>query len=105
MRECPHLQPDGLAQLPCAWREAERIARSIEAVEAFSAGLWITEAGRRLTRQLGLIRRPTWSSARRPRPWPAVLPFSRRPYRHRPWEAVTRWSSTMKGYAAVATSF
>lgn len=45
----------GLEQLPLAsWREAERIARSIDAIEAFSAGLRVTESGRRLARQLGL---------------------------------------------------
>lgn len=45
----------GLAQLPLAsWQEAERIARSIDAIEAFSAGLRVTESGRRLARQLDL---------------------------------------------------
>lgn len=45
----------GLEQLPHSlWREAERIARSIDALEAFSAGLRVTEPGRRLARQLSL---------------------------------------------------
>jgi len=45
----------GLAQLPFAsWQEAERLARSIDAIEAFSAGLRVTESGHRLALQLRL---------------------------------------------------
>lgn len=45
----------GLAQLPLAlWQEAERIARSIDAGQAFGAGLRVADDGRRLAAQLGL---------------------------------------------------
>lgn len=45
----------GLERLPFEfWQEGERIARSIEASEAFSAGLHVSEPGRRLASALGL---------------------------------------------------
>lgn len=45
----------GLERLPFElWQEAERIARSVDAIEAFSAGLHVTEPGRRLAHELGL---------------------------------------------------
>jgi hypothetical protein len=60
MHELSVSQLDGLAQLPFAsGREAERMSRPIEAVEAISAGL---RSGRRLARQLHLTSRATWSS-------------------------------------------
>lgn len=44
-----------LAQLPYGmWQEAERIARSIDATEAFSAGLRVIESGRRVACRLQL---------------------------------------------------
>jgi hypothetical protein len=45
----------GLDRLPRElWQEGERIARSIDAIEAFSAGLHVSEPGRRLADELGL---------------------------------------------------
>jgi hypothetical protein len=45
----------GLERLPFElWQEGERIARSIDAIEAFSAGLHVSEPGRRLAGVLGL---------------------------------------------------
>lgn len=45
----------GVSQLPVElWREAERIARSIDATDAFAAGLRVLATGRRLASQLSL---------------------------------------------------
>lgn len=45
----------GLAQLPFTrWQEAERIARSLDAHEAFSAGLRLSAPGREVAARLGL---------------------------------------------------
>jgi hypothetical protein len=45
----------GLERLPFElWQEGERIARSIDAIEAFSAGLHVSASGRRLADELGL---------------------------------------------------
>lgn len=45
----------GLAQLPVElWRGAERAARAVDAIEAFSAGLRVVDAGRLLAGDLGL---------------------------------------------------
>lgn len=45
----------GLERLPFElWQEGERMARSVDAIEAFSAGLRVSEPGRRLADKLGL---------------------------------------------------